>query len=451
MPQGRRKWIAVMALGLSTGVLVGSASAGALSVPGVSVPSTTVPSVTLPGATTPSVTTPSVSTPSVPLPSTSPSSSPAPAPTVTVPSVKTPSVKTPVVKVPSTQTPSVSVGGGGSPTSGSGSGSSGGPVTRLVQTVTGTGSPSSSNRPATSPPPGALPGSSGGLGGGSSSGGGGTGGGPLGGNGTGPGAAQAGGGGAPYGFTPYSPTGSVIGGPSGAFGGAFAPAAGRPNLATTAGLRSALAPLIGCLYGLSQPELTVINLRAGFNGQVPLTRQQTANRLGTSPRQVSLVERRALSRLNGLAQTRGCGGTTEIVGGITVVNSFIGPAEIAISPALVAFGNPGYQGFEQSSFGRLGQVPAFGSPAPLPARFGPGSSNTSTWAFQLLAIMLLVALVGFRRTVPLVIARIRRQPLPESNENVEYLDRVEAQGSQPPPAVDRPVERPAERREKIAA
>jgi hypothetical protein len=158
-----------------------------------------------------------------------------------------------------------------------------------------------------------------------------------------------------------------------------------------------------------------------------------------------------MSRLNGLAQTRGCGGTTELVGGVTVVNGFIGPAEIAISPALVAFGNPGYQGFEQSAFGRLGQVPAYGSPGPLPARFGPGTSGGSTWAFQLLAIMLLVALVGFRRTAPLVIARLRRLPLGETHENVEYLERAEARGSKPPPAVDRPAESPAERREKIAA
>ena len=50
---------------------------------------------------------------------------------------------------------------------------------------------------------------------------------------------------------------------------------------------SALAPLIGCFYGLSQPELTVINLRAGFNGQVPHTRQQVERRLGTSPRPLS--------------------------------------------------------------------------------------------------------------------------------------------------------------------
>jgi hypothetical protein len=215
-------------------------------------------------------------------------------------------------------------------------------------------------------------------------------------------------------------------------------------------LRSALAPLIGCLGGLSKPELTVIDLRAGFNGQVPLTRQQTARRLGTSPRQIRLVEQRALSRLNGLAQTRGCGAATRLVG-VTVVNGFIGPAEIAISPALVAFGNPGYQGFEQSSFGRLGQSPAFGSPGPLPASFGPESSNGSTWAFQLLAIMLLVALIGFRRTVTLVMWRLRRRPLPEVNENVGYLGRDGSEGSQPLPSLDRPDERPAERREKIAA
>jgi hypothetical protein len=243
----------------------------------------------------------------------------------------------------------------------------------------------------------------------------------------------------------------VIGGPPGAFGGGFAAAGGRPNLATTDGLRSALAPLVGCFYGLTQPELTVINLRAGFNGQVPHTRQQTANRLGTSPRQIRLVEQRSLTRLNGLAQRGGCGGSNGIVRGVTVVNGFIGPAEIAISPALVAFGNPGFQGFEQSTFGRLGRVPAYGSPGPLPARFGPNTSNGSTWAFQLLAIMLLVALVGFRRTVPLAIARLRRLPLRESHENVEYLERAHAQGSEPPPAVERPAESTAERREKIAA
>ena len=163
------------------------------------------------------------------------------------------------------------------------------------------------------------------------------------------------------------------------FGGGFAPAASRANLATTAGIRSALAPLAGCFYGLSQPELTVINLRAGFNGQAPHTRQQAARRLGTSPGQIRLVERQALQRLNGLALTRGCGATTELVGAVTVVNGFIGPAEIAISPALIAFGNPGYQGMGQSSFASLGQVPPLRSPGPLPAAFGSGASNGSTW------------------------------------------------------------------------
>jgi hypothetical protein len=65
--------------------------------------------------------------------------------------------------------------------------------------------------------------------------------------------------------------------------------------------------------------------------------------------------------------------------------------------------------------------------------------------------MLLVALIGFRRTVPLVIGRLRRRPLPEVNENVGYLGRDGSERSQPLPSVDRPDERPAERREKIAA
>jgi hypothetical protein len=212
-------------------------------------------------------------------------------------------------------------------------------------------------------------------------------------------------------------------------------------------MRAALAPLIGCFYGLSQPELTVINLRAGLNGQVPHTRQQAARRLGTSPGQIRLVEQRALQRLNGLALTRGCGATTELVGAVTVVNGFIGPAEIAISPALVAFGNPGYQGMGQSGFASLGQVPPLGSPGPLPAAFGSGASSGSTWAIQLLVIMSLVALVGFRRTLPHLVARLRRQPMPEAREKPEYLEHVEAEEL---PEV--PVDRPAEReREKIAA
>ena len=210
-------------------------------------------------------------------------------------------------------------------------------------------------------------------------------------------------------------------------------------------MRSALAPLMGCFYGLPQPELTVVNLRAGFNGQLPHTRQQAARRLGTSPRQVRLTEQRALQRLNGLARTQGCGGVTEFVGAVTVVNGLIGPAEIAINRTLVAFGNPGYQGFTQSGFSRLGQAPEFSSPGPLPASFGSGSSNGSTWASQLLAIMLLVALLGFRRFVPMVVARLRGRPVPEQGR--PNLERVHGNEKLQPALHE---ERTAER-EKIAA
>ena len=191
----------------------------------------------------------------------------------------------------------------------------------------------------------------------------------------------------------------------------------------------------------------MINLRAGFNGQLPHTRQQAARRLGTSPQQIRLAEQRALQRLNGLARTQGCAGVTEFVGAVTVVNGLIGPAEIAINRTLVAFGNPAYQGMAQSSFTRLGQGPVFSSPGPLPASFGSGASKGSTWASQLLAIMLLVALIGFRRTAPLVVARLRRRPLHLAEDNVELVEPGDEK-LRHVPAGDRPSER---QREKIAA
>ena len=135
----------------------------------------------------------------------------------------------------------------------------------------------------------------------------------------------------------------------------------------------AAAPLAGCFYGLSQPELTVINPRRLQRAGTAHTAASTAP--GHLARGIRLVERQALQRLNGLALTRGCGATTELVGAVTVVNGFIGPAEIAISPALIAFGNPGYQGMGQSSFASLGQVPPLRSPGPLPA----GSDRCLQW------------------------------------------------------------------------
>jgi hypothetical protein len=230
---------------------------------------------------------------------------------------------------------------------------------------------------------------------------------------------------------------------------------GSAHLATTAGIRSALAPLVGCLYGLSQIEQVVLDLRAGFAGQLPHTRQQVARRLGTTPRQIGRTERQALRKLNGLAQTRGCGSGTTAV---TVVDSVIGPSELAVSPSLVAFGNPAYQGDEQTSFARLGNAPGFGSTG-APARFGNGTTSGSTWAIQLLVIMLAVALVGFRRLFPLAAPKVRRrgQPLPHA-ASVDYLERMERETPEPVASVGPPAERAASsgpptkrERERIAA
>jgi hypothetical protein len=213
---------------------------------------------------------------------------------------------------------------------------------------------------------------------------------------------------------------------------------GSAHLATTAGIRSALAPLVGCFYGLSQIEQVVLNMRAGYAGQLPHTRQQVARRLGTTPRRIRSTERQALRRLNGLAQTRGCAGTTPV----TVVDNVIGPSELAVSPSLVAFGNPAYQGAEQASFARLGNAPEFASTG-APARFGNGATNGSTWAIQLLVIMLAVALVGFRK---LFATRIRRrgQPLPHA-ASVEYLGRDGQETPAPATTVGPPAEREKER------
>jgi hypothetical protein len=222
---------------------------------------------------------------------------------------------------------------------------------------------------------------------------------------------------------------------------------GKAHLSTTAGIRAALAPLVGCFYGLSRIEQAVLNMRAGYAGQLPQTRRQVASRLGTTPGQIRRTERQALRRLNGFAQTRGCGGTTTV----TVVNGVIGPAELAVSPSLISFGNPSYQGAEQAQFTRLGTSPVFG-PAGAPARFGNGATSGSTWAMQLMVIMLAVALVGFRK-----LFRRRGHPLPDTAK-VEYLGR-KRQAPAPAASVAPPAERgdsaagsPKEReRDRIAA
>jgi hypothetical protein len=189
-------------------------------------------------------------------------------------------------------------------------------------------------------------------------------------------------------------------------------------------------------------ERAVLTLRAGLGGQLPHSRTQVAGLLNTTAGQIRQVERGALQRLSGLAQTQGCG---EGVAAVTVVGGVIGPAELALSPALVAFGNPAYQGAKQTQFGRLGTAPDIGSAGSLPAGFGNGSTNGSTWAIQLLLIMMIVALVGFRRFVPMVVARLLGRPSP-ARETAPVEPLVYDQEREPESQDELPVER-----EKIAA
>jgi hypothetical protein len=209
----------------------------------------------------------------------------------------------------------------------------------------------------------------------------------------------------------------------------------------------ALAPLSGCFYGLSRSERAVLNLRAGLNGQLPHSRRQTATRLGSSPRQVLRTEQRAFQKLNGLAQTDGCAGTAGI--GVTVVDNVIGPAELAVNPALVAFGHPAYQALHQSQFTRLGPILDLPPVAPLRADFGTPSTRSSAWASQLLAIMLLVGLGALLKLVSTAAARRRSLARPPAGPaRLEYLERLrEAELDQPPGS--RPP--PGEESDRIAA
>jgi hypothetical protein len=393
MPQGWSKWIAVLASGVVVSLPLGASTAtGAISIPSVTVPGTQLPGAELPGVTTPSVQLPGVS----------------------VPSTQLPGVQVPSTQLPSTSTPSVSLPATSSST----------PTKTPSQPLAG----GSTQLPGGSSPTGTAPGSgplSGGGGGPSGSGGGSS----------GPSSSGAGGSSGAGSHSGSRATGSR--GPGGRSRGASADTTAR--LASTAEqLRSTLAPLRGCFYGLTSPERSVLILRAGLVGQPPHSRLQVANRLNTSTRQVAHTEQRAVQRLRSLAQTDGCGSAAGL--GVTVVNNVIGPAEVAASPGLVAFGNPAYQGAAQSAFSRRGPVVDFNSPAPLPANFGASVTSGSTWAAQLLAVMLLVALAGFLQFFPLSASRRRRhgrlRVLPPGLEHLQGLpdDEVDRGASIPPPA-----------------
>ena len=382
MPQGWSKWIAVLASGVLVALPLGSSPAtGAISVPSLTVPGTE-PGVTLPGVTTPTVPLPGAEVPSTQLPS------------VQVPRTQLPSTTTPSVSLPSKKTAS------STPTS-----------TKLPSQPTGgTNQPYYSGPSGTLPGSGSTPGSSGGTSGsgGSNSGG------------SSSGSISSSGGGH------HGRPGAVRGTGPGRGRGAFSDTNAR--LASTAEqLRSTLAPLHGCFYGLTGIERSVLNLRAGFGGKTPHTRQQVANRLNTSTGKVRQTEQRAMQRLRGLAQSDGCSAAAGS-SGVTIVNNVIGPAEIAASPALIAFGNPAYQGARVSAFSRRGPIVDVGSPAPLPASFGESATSGSTWAAQLLAVMLLVALGGFVRVFPLTAAQRRRARIRVVPSSLEQLRQMPLEG-----------------------
>ena len=219
-----------------------------------------------------------------------------------------PSVKLPGVSVPSTQTPSVSVGGSGSssPGSGSGSGSSSTPTNPLVQTLTGNTAPpaESGRQPLT------LRDSSGWI---------------------------------------FGPRGRRWLRPVrwrtahgqrprwSRWPGRWCLRrrlwAGRASVASTPGWRRSqrlprhdrghtlgCSPLCSDASTASRsPSATSSTCGPGFDGQLPHTRRQAAQRLNTSPGQIRRPSVERYRRLNGLAQTQGCGGVTEFVGAVTVV------------------------------------------------------------------------------------------------------------------------------------
>jgi hypothetical protein len=188
---------------------------------------------------------------------------------------------------------------------------------------------------------------------------------------------------------------------------------GKRATASARRLREALAGLQGCFYGLSRVERRVIVLRTGLSGGRSHSRPDVARRLGTSRGQIRRVERRAVRKLYELVRTDGCaaGGAGQGAG-VMFGGGLIGPSQLAELPGLIAFGNPAYQGFSQAAvgetdFSRLGASVDFPSSSNGVRRFADRSDNGILWAFQLLAVMLLVAIGGFTRAAPLVMARAR--------------------------------------------
>jgi hypothetical protein len=180
-------------------------------------------------------------------------------------------------------------------------------------------------------------------------------------------------------------------------------------------LREAIAQLQGCFYGLSEIERQVITLRVGLQGQPPHSRRQVAGDLGRSRTYIKRTERRALRKLFRLERVDGCASGGSAGAGVVGLDGVIAPADLAAAPGLVAFANPAVQAARQSRFTSRGAPIDFPSPQPGLGRFRDGNDVNTAWLLQLLGIMLLIALGGFTRAAPALLAALRerrREALP---------------------------------------
>ena len=386
----------------TTALPVSPPRAPTVTAPTVTTPKVTTPTVTTPTVTTPTVTTPRVTVPKAPSAPTAPSLPSAPsaprlpsAPSAPrLPSVQAPSApRLSVPSAPSVRTPSTSLPS--SPTLNTGtpalSAPVGGGTTRVLSGQTPSGSAPRLTTPGLTTGSLALSGPSGGGTQRTLSG--------L----VGPGAGS-GGPGATAGLPGLTPTGGggqvMLAGTAGVPGlrlydvGALAIAQFRRG-GNSEALRQAVNALQGCIYGLSGAERQVLILRGGLV-EAPLSRRQAARRLGISPRRVARLEQRGLIHLQSFARSRGC--ADGFVGGpaVTGANMLTTPVGLVSAAALMRFGEAAFQqaAAGKNPFAVQGPSVPVGSGSSPRGRVDE-SGEAATWAIQLLAIMLAVALVGF--------------------------------------------------------
>ena len=202
------------------------------------------------------------------------------------------------------------------------------------------------------------------------------------------------------GMTYLAVPGGGFGGPGGTaagggFGGGGGAGAGGASLATLlAGaspkrLRAVLDHLEGCLPALPAIDRQVISMRAGVNGP-PLTRPQIGARLGLTRQGVRSTERRALNRLQYAAANTSCAG------------ALVGPFDVAgignLTPQLIFAGavpvNGSSGSLAQDFTAVRGTVPR--SSEPLFALQGGGAGGPA-WAIILFTVLFSVSIAALTR------------------------------------------------------